>query len=151
MPMVRARMPLGGNAVLSASLTQINCAPHRPATISRMRTARLTLIAVFAVLAALLQPLCATYAAAQDAAAHFAAQDSGGEDGPCCSDVDSASLVAPSSATLANVLIAAPEPTLALPRTGPAEQARLLDRPLCCTRPPPPPLSYHARSARSLR
>ena len=136
---------------LSVPLIWLNSAARRCARMQRMRNSRLTLVALFAVLAVLLQPVCATYAAAQDTAAiHSAAQDSG-DDGPCCSDVDSASFVAPSSASFAKVLIAATEATIAIPRAAWVEQAPLLDRPVAWHSPPPPPLPYHARSARILR
>jgi hypothetical protein len=125
---------------------------------SKLRSAG---VASFALFLLLLQPVCAAYeicisapqvasAATTDSAAH--AEDGYGSHGsaPCCSDMRadtmaSASPVADDKNFPAAGLIVAltfaflARPGLAL-RSHPARDI-----------PPPPPLSYHARSARILR
>lgn len=110
-------------------------------------------LAFFAVLSALAQPVCAV----QDihlvtphelvvAPAHNVPQDSHGQDS-CCSAIETDTLVTATPAVDSTSVSA----MMATPRAFAHRIARSTPAQPACSAAPPPPLTYHARSARILR
>ena len=123
------------------------------ARMTPMRGRGFLTLALIALAVLLVQPVCAVLASHAVAGVTAVAPDAGGaHDVPCCSSIDSASLV---KMTAVTSLTRTGTPSDALAAASP--QA-LVSRPALAyryatlsARPGAPPLAYYARSARILR
>jgi hypothetical protein len=108
-----------------------------------MPRGRWAALGLVAILAAMLQPLCAAYAAAHDVD-HEAVQ--------CCAEVDTGAIVAsPAAVEGANAPAASGVAAIAVPRGTSVTRAHSYRLAAWNDPPPLPSLPYHARSARIQR
>jgi hypothetical protein len=109
-------------------------------------------LALLAVLSVIAQPICAALeihaATAQAATVAFEhdAQQGPEDQGPCCAVIETGTIIAASTAAVCTAV-----PAIAAPFALPYRLVRIAPAQTASGAPPPPPLSYHARSARILR